>query len=145
MLLLFSFSAIIFPFTPITLTTQKMKISKQWKTPDLHKCTKINDQMLHCSWDMARVGCPKIHVPKIMIIYVIVPEIWPRTDVIVSFPFGLFYALYPLTARKIKISEKWKKITGDVIILHNCTKNHDHMLYCSWHMVCEGCNWYFSF
>ena len=55
---------------------------------------------------MARVGCPKIHVPKIMIIYVIVPEIWPRTDVIVSFPFGLFYALYPLTARKIKISEK---------------------------------------
>ena len=145
MLLLFSFSAIIFPFTPITLTTQKMKISKQWKTPDLHKCTKNNDQMLHCSWDMARVGCPKIHVPKIMIIYVIVPEIWPRTDVIVSFPFGLFYALYPLTARKIKISEKWKKIAGDVIILHNCTKNHDHMLYCSWHMVCEGCNWYFSF
>ena len=23
------------------------------------------------------------------------------------------------------------KVPGDIIILHNCTKNHDHMLYCS--------------
>ena len=41
-----------------------------------------------------------------MIIYVIVPEIWHRTDVIVRFPFGLFYALLPPNRPKIKISEK---------------------------------------
>ena len=35
-------------------------------------------------------------------------------------------------------------MAGD-IILHNCTKNHDHMLYCSWDMVCVRCNCYFSF
>ena len=25
------------------------------------------------------------------------------------------------------------------------TKNHDHMLHCSWDMACDGCNCYFSF
>ena len=36
-----------------------------------------------------------------------------------------------------------KKTPGD-IIFQKCTKTHDHMLYCSWDMVREGCN-YFSF
>ena len=48
-------------------------------------------------------------VPKIMIICFIVPEIWHLTDVIVSFHFGLFFAILShLTARKMKISKKWK-------------------------------------
>ena len=38
-----------------------------------------------------------------------------------------------------------KKTPRDVIILHKCTKNHDHMLYCSWDMACDGCDCYFSF
>ena len=29
-----------------------------------------------------------------------------------------------------KIKKKKKKNAGDIIILHKCTKNHDHMLYC---------------
>ena len=37
-----------------------------------------------------------------------------------------------------------KKTPGD-IILHTCTKNHDHMLYCSWDMAHDRCNCYFSF
>ena len=37
-----------------------------------------------------------------------------------------------------------KKTPGDVIILHKCTKNHDYVLYCSWDMVRDRCN-YFSF
>ena len=37
-----------------------------------------------------------------------VPEIWCLTDVII-FHFGLFLALLPLTAQKIKILKKWKK------------------------------------
>ena len=38
-----------------------------------------------------------------------------------------------------------KKTPGDIIILHKCTKNHDYMLHCSWDMVCDQCNCYFSF
>ena len=45
----------------------------------------------------------------------------------------------PKTAWKMKVwkkneSSKKKKTPGD-IILHKCTKNHDHMLYCTWDMV----------
>ena len=38
-----------------------------------------------------------------------------------------------------------KRTPGDIIILHKCTENHDHMLYCSWDMVHHRCNCYFSF
>ena len=65
-----------------------------------------------------------------------VSEIWRMTDVIVIFHFKLFFALllpplhpphpHPLTAQKIK---KMKKMSGDMIILHVCTKNSDQMMY----------------
>ena len=45
----------------------------------------------------------------------------------------------PQTTHKIKIWEKMKKTPWDIIILHNCTKNHDHMLYCSWDIVHDVC------
>ena len=54
-----------------------------------------------------------------------------------------FLPSYPLKTWKIKIL-KVKKTPGDIIILHKCTKNQDHMLYCSWDMAHDGCN-YFSF
>ena len=38
-----------------------------------------------------------------------------------------------------------KKTPGDITILHQYAKNHDHMLYCSWDKACDGCNCYFSF
>ena len=38
-----------------------------------------------------------------------------------------------------------KKTPGNISILHKRTKNHDHMLYCSWDMAHDGCNCYFSF
>ena len=41
--------------------------------------------------------------------------------------------------------EKMKQTPEDIIILHQCTKNPDHMLYCSWDMVCDRCNCQFSF
>ena len=37
-----------------------------------------------------------------------------------------------------------KKFVGDIIILHKCTKNRGHMLYCSRDTVGEECNCYFS-
>ena len=38
-----------------------------------------------------------------------------------------------------------QKTPGDIIDLHKCTKNHDHMLYCSRDMARNRCNCYFSF
>ena len=38
-----------------------------------------------------------------------------------------------------------EKTPGDIIILHKCTKNYDHMLYCSLDMARNGFKCYFSF
>ena len=57
-------------------------------------------------------------VPKIMIICYNVPEIRCVTHVVVIFHFGLFFALLPLTAQKIKISKKMKKTSEDIIFMH---------------------------
>ena len=71
-----------------------------------------------------------ISVTKIMIICCTVPEIWHVTHVIVISHFGYFLPFYRLAVREIKIFKKMKK-TPRNIISHKCTKNHDHMLYCS--------------
>ena len=54
-----------------------------------------------------------------------------------------FLPFYPTNNPKNQNFEKIK--AGDIIILQNCTKNHDHMLYCSWEMAHDRCNFYFSF
>ena len=98
----FSFWAIFCPFMP--LTAQKIKILKKWKkTPGdiiiLHMCTKNYDQMMYGSWDMVRDRC----------------------NCYFSF-WAIFCPFTLLTAQKIKISKKWKKAPGDIIMLHMCTK-----------------------
>ena len=82
-------------------------------------------------------------VPKVMIICYTVHEIWHVMDVNVIFHFGLYFSLYHPNSPKNENFKKMKKTPGDIIILHNCTKNHDHMLYCSWDMACGRCNCYF--
>ena len=52
------------------------------------------------------------------------------------FILGYFLRFYPPYNPK---NENFK-----TIILHRCTKNHDHMLYCSWDMVRDRSN-FFSF
>ena len=61
--------------------------------------------------------------------------------------WAIFCPFTTLTAQKMKILKKKrkKKTPGDIIILRNCSTNHDHMLYCSWDMAHETCNYYFSF
>ena len=86
----------------------------------LHKCTKNHEHMLYCFWDMVHDGC----------------------NCYFSF-WAIFHLFTPVTAWKIKISKKWEK-HRDIIILHKCTKIHDHMLNWSWDMVHHICN-YFSF
>ena len=46
--------------------------------------------------------------------------------------------------QKIRILQKGKKIAGDIIILHMCTKNDNHMRYSSWDTVQEK-NFFLSF
>ena len=110
----FSFWAIFCTFTPLTF--RKIKMKKNEKNP-------LEISSLYTS------------VSKIMIICYTDPEIWCVTDVIVIFHFGLLFTLSPLTAQNIKILKKWKKKTpGDIINLHTCTKNYNHMMYGSWDM-----------
>ena len=60
------------------------------------------------------------------------------------FSFWAVFALLPPNFC-LFTQKKRKKTPGDIIILHKCTKNHDHMLQCSWDMACDGRNCYFSF
>ena len=59
--------------------------------------------------------------PKTIIICYTVPKIWCMTDYF-SF-WATFCPFTPLTPQNTK-----KKTPGDIIILHKCTKYHDHML-----------------
>ena len=45
-----------------------------------------------------------------------------------------------LTIQKIKILKKWKKTPKDLIILHRCTINDNHMMYGSWDAEHNGQN-----
>ena len=76
-------------------------------------------------------------------VWVLRYEAW-KTEFFCS--FGPSFALLP--HQQPKKSKFWKneeKNPGGVIILHMWTKNHDHILYCSWDMEHDGCNIYFSF
>ena len=85
------------------------------KTPGgiiiLHMCTINDNHMMYGSWDIERDKQ----------FFVILDNFLP---------------IYLLKTWKIKILKKW-----DIIILHKCTTNHDHMLYCYWDMVRDRCNY----
>ena len=87
-----------------------------------------------------------------IIIWCIVHEISSAMNIIFwhfgpFFFFFFFLPFYPPNNKKIKILKNWKKTEEKkhIIILHKCTKNHDHMLHCSWDTMCDGCNSYFLF
>ena len=102
----------------LPLTTRKIKIWKKWK-----KHLEI----------LSFYTC----VPQMTIMWWMVPEIWSVTDRMFC-RFGLFL---PFTTLK----NKKKQTPGDIIILHKCIKNHNHMLYCSWDIMCDRSNCYSSF
>ena len=54
--------------------------------------------------------------------------------------FGPFFAFLPPNNPKNHNFGKMKKRLGDIIILYNCTKNHDHMLHWSWDTAHDRCN-----
>ena len=111
--------------TVTPLKTQKIKILEKWKKNPrdiiiLHKCIKNFDHMLYYFLDMTH----------------------NRSNWYFSF-WAILCPCTSLRAQKIKIKKKkkMKKTPGDIIILYKCTKNHDHMLYCSWDMARDECNY----
>ena len=97
-------------------------VKKKKKTPAdiilLHTCTIDQDHMMYGSWDMK---CNRQEFLSSWAIFC------PFTS-----------PLHSLIAWKKKIS-KTKKNPGDIIILHKCSKNHNHLLYCSRDMVHDRC------
>ena len=58
----------------------------------------------------------------------------------------IFCPFRTLKTQKMKTLKKWKgKTPGDIISLHKCTKNHDHILHCSWDRMHDRCNFIFHF
>ena len=53
---------------------------------------------------------------------------------------GHFLPFYPPNNLENQNFEKMKQASGDVIILHTCTKKHNHMMYASWDMECNKHN-----
>ena len=71
--------------------------------------------------------------------------VWSQFFIVVQ--FGVHFG------NSVRDNSNWDKIThsltkknpGGVIILHQCNKNHDHLLYCSRDVTRDGCNCYLSF
>ena len=84
-----------------------------------------------------------ICAPKTTIIWGTLLEIQSESDrifVILSHFCPFTPSLPPLTTQKIQILKKWKKMPGDIIILHMCTINETHVMYCSWDKKCDRQN-----
>ena len=61
------------------------------------------------------------------------------------FILDYFLSFYSPNSPKNQNLKKMEKAPGNIIILHKCNKNNDQMQYCSWDMVRDRCNCYFSF
>ena len=109
----FSFWVIFCPFT--SLTAQKVKILKnEGKTWRFHHSTAVYQK----SWS-----------------YAIMFQRYGAWRMQLFFILGHFLLFYSPNSPKNQNFEKMKTRTGDIIILHLCTKNYDQMMYDSWDMV----------
>ena len=89
---------------------------KTWQTVTINKD--------NCTFS-AVCSLPKIFFKKIILI-------WRRWGTPQNFLLALIDELWKTW--KIRILKNWKKIAQDIIILHMCTKNHNHMRYSFWDM-----------
>ena len=111
------FWAILCPFTPIT--TQKIKILKIWKkTPGgliiLNMSTINENHIMYESWDMEH----------------------DRQNFFSFWTIFCPFTPSPPNNPENQNFEKMKKNDVDIIILHKCTINDNHMIYGSWDMKC---------
>ena len=92
--------------------TQKIKIFKKWK-----KHLKILSFYKYA--------------PYMTVIWCMDPGIWSATDIIFVI-FNRFLPFYYPNNLQNQNFETMKKPPGDIIILHRCTINDNHMMYGSW-------------
>ena len=108
---------IFYPFTPSPTENPKNQDFEKLKKIAgeiiiSHLFTKNHNHMRHGSWDTG----------------------WHRQN------FWSLWAIFcpftPLTIKNLKNKnfEKMKKVSRDVIILHECTKYHNHTMHASWDM-----------
>ena len=107
-------------YTPHPLTTQRIKILKKWK-----KKTPRDIIIVH-----------KCTINDNNIIY----GSWDM-----KYNRQFFFVISGHLGGINLKNENIKEMNWRYHILHKCTKNHDHRLYCSWDMAHDGCNCYFSF
>ena len=109
------------PFFALLLLTPNFKTWKNLKTPGdivyLHICT-INEDM-YGSWD---IRCDR------QSFFVILGHFLP------------FDPHNNPENQNFEKNEKLKKLARDIIILHLCTTNDDHMMYGSWDIECNRQN-----
>ena len=119
------FWVIFCPFTPITPLKIKIKKKKKKKRKALE--------------------IPSFYIS---VLKIIIRRYMVRRNRCNSyFSFWAIFCLFtnsPPNDPKNQNFKKMKKLLGNIIILHICTKNYDQMIYGSWDMVGDGCN-YFSF
>ena len=102
-----------FVLLPLPLMILNIKLWKKWKkcleilSFYTYICTINEDHIIYGSWN---IRCDR---QKFL-------TFW-----------AIFYPFSPLTTWKIKILTL-KKTPGDIIILHICTINYNHMMYSSW-------------
>ena len=111
------------PFYPAN-NPKNQNFEKMKKTPGdniiLQMCSINDNHMKYGSWDMETNG-----------------------HNFLSF-WTIFCPSNPLKTKKIKISKKWKNAWRYHHFMQEY-ENHDHMLYCSWDMAHDRCNFHFSF
>ena len=124
-----TFWAIFCPFTP--LPTRKIEISKNKNTKRYYHFTHV-----HHKWCM-------------VVWYDVSYDVWflrfRAQPAMFDHSGPFFLPFYPSTNQTKQNFKKLKTRAGDIIILDMCTKNHDHMLYCSWDTTCDGCNFFLFF
>ena len=114
-----SFFALLPPKNPKNQNFEKM-IKIAGDIIILHMCTKNHNPIMYGSWDTE----------------------WDRQNFL-SF-WAIFCPFTLLMIPKIKIFTKWKKLPGDIMLLHMCIINDNHMINGSWDTERDGQN-FFSF
>ena len=104
-------------FTPLTI--RKIKTLKKWKKRRYYHFTQV-----YHKWQSYDVWFLRYRA-------------W-QTEFFVI--LDNFLPFYPPNNPKNQNFGKMKQTPGDIIILHKCTINDNHMMYGSWDVKCDGLN-----
>ena len=138
-----SFWNIFCPFIPPNnLKNQNLKNKKTPRDIILHMCTINDNHMIYGSSDIElEILSFYTCVPWMIIIWCMIPDIWSATDRIFLSFWTTFCLFIILMTQEIKILKN-KKTPGEIIILHKCIINDNHMMYGSWYMKHDGQNFF---